>query len=189
MWHGSCGSYQPRWHALQVQHGCEHSVWDALVHPKDAAHHRWEAYSPASWDRREYLDRDGKRLRIRHIRRPMFPGYLLVQFNVAVDPWTKLNHVRGVREPGLLAHPNGQPMSFGQAEMEIILAMERTKEADAQRPAEPFEPGTTVRVNSGAWRGFEGEVVSIAGEHIRLLMSLFGRSTPVKLPLSQVEAI
>lgn len=126
--------------------------------------------------------KDGRR---RIVQRRIFPGYVLVQLILTDDSAYVVRSTPGVT--GFVGAGN-RPTPLSQAEVEGILkqmGMERPK------PKIDFEVGESIRVRSGPFEGFVGVIRGIDGEKgkIRVMVSMFGRETPVELDFSQVEKL
>lgn len=115
------------------------------------------------------------------VERKVFPGYVLVKMVLTDESWHLVRNVRGV---------TGFVGSAGKAvpltEQEILdLGVERREVIVG------FDVGDSVRVTDGPLEGFIGTVDELEPEkdRIRVIVSMFGRETPVDLELDQVEAI
>lgn len=115
------------------------------------------------------------------VERKVFPGYVLVKMVLTDESWHLVRNVRGV---------TGFVGSAGKAvpltEQEILdLGVERREVVVG------FDVGDRVRVMDGPLEGFIGVVDELEPEkdRIRVVVSMFGRETPVDLELDQVEAV
>lgn len=127
--------------------------------------------------------RDGKR---RKSERKFYPGYVLVEMEMADDTWHLVNETSRVL--GFIGGTKEKPAPITTREADAIL--NRVKEGvDKPRPKTMFEPGQSVRVVDGPFADFNGVVEEVNYEKSRLHVSvlIFGRSTPVELEFSQVE--
>ena len=81
-----------------------------------------------------------------------------------------------------------KPVPLQEREIREILA---TVKGEAPRPRAIWEKGQVVRVNSGPFADFTGKIedVNEHREKLRVLISIFGRDTPVELDFNQVEKI
>jgi len=123
--------------------------------------------------------------------RKFFPGYILVRMDLYDDEhridekaWYFIRNVQGVL--GFLGGSN-RPEPLSEAEVSDLLRQSRG-EAEV-KPKIAFEIGETVRIKDGAFENFEGVIQEIDNERgkLRLLVSIFGRSTPVELEFWQVD--
>ena len=124
--------------------------------------------------------RDGKR---RVIERRVFPGYILVQMTLSDDSWYVVRNTPGVT--GFVGMGN-EPTPLRPEEVQAIL---KRMEADAPRIKVTFRPGQKVRISDGPFNEFIGVVAEIDMERakVRVMVSFFGRDTPVELDFLQVE--
>jgi transcriptional antiterminator NusG len=124
--------------------------------------------------------RDGKR---RIIERRVFPGYLLVQMLLTDDSWYVVRNTPGVT--GFVGMGN-EPTPLRPEEVQSIM---RRMEAEAPKIKVTFKSGQKVRIIDGPFNEFIGVVDEIDMERakVRVLVSFFGRETPVELDFLQVE--
>ena len=126
--------------------------------------------------------------------RKFFPGYILVRMDLydergAVDEqaWYFVRNVQGVL--GFLGGAN-KPMPLSAAEVADIMRPATGGESDI-KPKITFNVGEVVRIKDGAFENFEGSIQEIDAERgkLKLMVSIFGRSTPVELEFWQVERV
>jgi transcriptional antiterminator NusG len=124
--------------------------------------------------------RDGKR---RVVERRVFPGYILVQLTLSDDSWYVVRNTPGVT--GFVGMGN-QPTPLRPEEVASIL---KRMEAEAPKIKVTFKTGQKVRIIDGPFNEFIGVVDGIDMERakVRVLVSFFGRETPVELDFLQVE--
>lgn len=123
---------------------------------------------------------DGKR---RTVERRIFPGYILVQMVLTDDSWYAVRNTPGVT--GFVGMGN-EPTPLRPEEVQSIM---RRMEAEAPKIKVTFKSGQRVRVIDGPFNEFIGIVDEIDMERakVRVLISFFGRETPVELDFLQVE--
>ena len=126
--------------------------------------------------------KDGKR---RTVQRKVFPGYVLVEMIMTDDSWYVVRNTPGVT--GFVGAGN-KPTPLLPSEVEQI---RRQMGVDEPRPLIRFEVGESVKVADGPFEGFIGQVESIDHQKgkLRVLVSMFGRETPVELDFTQVEKL
>ncbi len=124
--------------------------------------------------------RDGKR---RHVERCLYPGYIMVQMILTDDSWYVVRNTPGVT--GFVGMGN-KPVPLRPEQVQSIL---RRMEAEAPQVRATFRPGQKVRIIEGPFADFIGVVEEIDEERakVRVLVSFFGRETPVELDFLQVE--
>jgi len=125
--------------------------------------------------------------------RKFFPGYILIRMDL-YDPETKQLNEKSwyfVRQTqGIIGFigSGDRPTALPPKEVEVLL-MQANGEEEKARPKINFEIGETVRIKDGAFENFEGNIEGIDAERgkLNILVSIFGRSTPVELEFWQVE--
>ncbi|MCD7749132.1 MAG: transcription termination/antitermination protein NusG [Oscillospiraceae bacterium] len=113
--------------------------------------------------------------------RKIFPGYVLVKMILTDDTWHIIRNARG--STGFVSM-DGKPVPLTEEEV-LSLGMERHEVIAA------FNLGDTVKVMEGPLEGFLGTVDELEPEkdRVRVIISMFGRETPVDLDLDQVEPV
>ena len=115
----------------------------------------------------------------KEVERKVFPGYVLVKMVMNDETWHVVRNIRGVT--GFLGEGNKAiPLSdedvaaLGVEKREVVVS---------------YQLGDTVRITDGALESFLGTVDEIDLDHnkVRVVVSMFGRETPVELELDQVE--
>ena len=126
--------------------------------------------------------KDGKR---RTVERRVFPGYILVQLIMDEDSWYVVRNTPGVT--GFVGMGN-EPTPLREDEVAKIM---NRMEAEAPKVKFNFQPGEKVRIRTGPFADFIGTVADIDIERakVRVLVSFFGRETPVELDFLHVENI
>jgi len=124
--------------------------------------------------------RDGKR---RVVERRVFPGYILVQMLLNDDSWYVVRNTPGVT--GFVGMGN-EPTPLRSEEVQGIM---KRMEAEAPKIKVTFRQGQKVHIIDGPFNEFIGVVDEIDMERakVRVLVSFFGRETPVELDFLQVE--
>jgi transcriptional antiterminator NusG len=119
------------------------------------------------------------------VMRNLMPGYLLIR----IRPIDELvNLIRGLN--GVTGFVGGEtkPVPLTQAEVDTILHMMESK-ADKPKPEITYQKGDQVKVTEGPFANFVGSVDHVDRERSKLsvMVSIFGRPTPVELDVLQVE--
>ena len=120
-------------------------------------------------------------------QRKFFPGYILVEMELNDESWYLIKSITGVT--GFVG-AGSRPLPLKDDEIDTIL--KQAKEAKEKPiPKIMFEKGENVRVNEGPFTNFNGTVdeVNIGKGKIKVMISIFGRATPVELETWQVEKI
>jgi transcriptional antiterminator NusG len=126
--------------------------------------------------------KDGKR---RTVERRVFPGYILVQMLLTEDSWYVVRNTPGVT--GFVGMGN-TPTPLRPEEVQQIL---KRMEAEAPKIKVTYKPGQKVRIVDGPFNDFVGTVAEIDMDRakVRVMVSFFGRETPVELDFLQVEKV
>ena len=134
----------------------------------------------------EVIFKDGQR---RSERRKLFPGYILVQMHMDDESWYAVRNTPGVT--GFVSTEDEKdtrprPVPLEDSQLESIL---NQTQASPTRVKIGLERGDTVRINEGPFVDFIGSVneVDEAKGKVRVMVSFFGRETPVELDFLQVE--
>ena len=111
------------------------------------------------------------------------PGYLLVNMNLTDDSWQLVKNTPGVT--GFVGASN-QPVPLNQGEVDRLLHRET---AERPRTRAQFAIGESVKVVSGPLSDFSGEISEINEDaaKLKVLVSIFGRETPVEVGFDQVK--
>lgn len=115
------------------------------------------------------------------VERKVFPGYVLVKMVMTDETWHLVRNVRGVT--GFVGSGN-KAIPLTDAEIAAMGVEKREVLVN-------YEVGSSVRITEGALESFLGTVEEIDTERekVRVVVSMFGRETPVELELDQVETI
>lgn len=120
--------------------------------------------------------------------RRFFPGYVLVEMEMADDTWHLVKHTSKVT--GFVGGARNRPTPISEAEvMKIVNQMQEG--AEKPRPKVEWTVGELVRVKEGPFTDFNGAVEDVNYEKskVRVSVTIFGRATPVELDFGQVEKI
>jgi len=121
----------------------------------------------------------------RTVSRKILPGYVLIQMDLSDQSWQIVRNTPAVT--GFVGSGD-KPVPLKEEEVNQIL---KQMEAEAPKLKIGFREGQSVRVTEGPFVDFIGAVDSINSEKgkVRVLLSLFGRETPVELDFLQVEKL
>lgn len=128
----------------------------------------------------ETRTRAGKKL---EVKRKVFPGYVLIDMVLDDATWHLVKSTTGVT--GFVSSGN-KPVPLLQREIDLILD---AVEGNVPTPVVRFDKGDIVRVIAGPFTEFTGKIedVNTDKEKARVLISIFGRDTPVELDFQQIE--
>lgn len=172
------------WYIIHTYSGFEQKVADSLRSRAQAfgfADQIGEVLIPTE----EVIElRGGKKVTS---KRMLYPGYVLVQMNMSDQLWHEVKNTP--RVTGFVGGGNN-PVPLTADEVNSILFRQQTS-AERPRPKMNFEKNETVRINDGPFANFSGKVDEINPERntLRVLVTIFGRATPVELDFLQVEKI
>jgi transcriptional antiterminator NusG len=121
----------------------------------------------------------------RTVQKKILPGYVLVQMDMNDQSWNVVRNTPGVT--GFVGS-GSKPTPLREAEADRII---KQMEAEAPKVKVGFRQGQSVRVVDGPFIDFIGVVDEINAEKgkIKVLLSLFGRETPVELDFLQVHKL
>jgi transcriptional antiterminator NusG len=120
--------------------------------------------------------------------RRFFPGYVLVEMEMADDSWHLVKHTNKVT--GFVGGAKNRPSPISEAEvLKIVNQMQQGVEKP--KPKTLWSVGELVRIKDGPFTDFNGAVedVSYDKSKLRVAVTIFGRSTPVELDFAQVEKV
>ena len=121
----------------------------------------------------------------RNVDKKILPGYILVQMELSDQSWNIVRNTPGVT--GFVGSGN-KPTPLKEEEVDQIL---KQMAAEAPRVKVGFRKGQSIRVTDGPFIDFVGVVddISPAKGKVKVLLSLFGRETPVELDFLQMEKL
>ncbi len=119
------------------------------------------------------------------VARKTLPGYVLVQMKMSDQSWNLVRNTPGVT--GFVGS-GSKPVPLQEGEIDQIM---KQMTAEAPRVKVGFKAGQSVRVTNGPFTDFVGTVdeISAGKGKLKVLLSLFGRETPVELDFLQVEKL
>ncbi len=177
------------WYIIKVAFNREDSIRDALNKRIKLA--GMEAYFGEILIPTEDVvtfTRNGTR---RVVKRKLYPGYLMAFMAINDDTWFLVRETPGV---GDFTGSNGKPTPMDPHDVERIIKSVRPDEVEGEKAlktAIPFRSGDRVRCKEGYFQNLEGEVEKVdeANGRVTVIISIFGRSTPVELDHWQIEAV
>ena len=117
----------------------------------------------------------------KEVERKVFPGYVLVKMVMTDECWHIVRNIRGVT--GFLGSGN-KPIPLSESDI-AALGVEKREIVVG------YEVGDSVKITDGALESFLGTVeeIDLDRSKVRVVVSMFGRETPVELELDQVEPV
>ncbi len=171
-----------RWYAVNTYSGHENKVKQNLEHRVVSLGQERNVRQIVIPTEQISEMKDGQKVQIE--RRTM-PGYVLVNMDLNEDSWTL---VKGT--PGVTGFVGAQqkPVPLNQSEIDRLLNRET---AERPRTRAQFSIGESVKVVSGPLSDFSGEISEINEDaaKLKVLVSIFGRETPVEVGFDQVKKI
>jgi transcriptional antiterminator NusG len=169
-----------KWYVIHCYSGYENKVRHNLEQRIDTMGMKNKIFDVVVPTEEEIEVKDGKR---RTVERRVFPGYILVQMLMDEDSWYVVRNTPGVT--GFVGMGN-DPTPLRPEEVSSIV---KRMEAEAPRIKVTYKQGQKVRIIDGPFNDFIGTVSEIDMERakVRVMVSFFGRETPVELDFLQVE--
>jgi transcriptional antiterminator NusG len=170
------------WYVVHSYSGYENKVKKNLEHRIESLAMQNKIFEVVVPTEDEIELKDGQR---RTVERRIFPGYILVEMIMDEDSWYVVRNTPGVTGfVGSIRRPTALP----KRDVDRIL---KRMSADTPTVKVSFQPGQKVRIADGPFEDFVGAVDAIYADKgkVRILVSFFGRETPVELDFLQVEKI
>ncbi len=172
------------WYVLRVQSGREDRVCENLQRRVNAAGLEDSVLRILVPTETVSEIKNGKK---RNYRRKIYPGYVLVHMDITDDVWFLIRETSGI---GDFVGAHGRPAPMEQHEVDRVLNdLERT--SDKPKVKIQFQKGESVKIKEGPFESFDGIVEDVDAEKgiVNVIVTIFGRPTPVELEYWQVESI
>ncbi|MCC6790378.1 MAG: transcription termination/antitermination protein NusG [Thermomicrobiales bacterium] len=169
-----------RWYVLHTYSGYENKVKKSIESRVDALDLGDRVFEVVVPTQEEIEIRNGQR---HTVQRKVFPGYVLVRMGMDDETWYALRNTPGVTG---FVNVNNKPVPLEEQQVQSIL---KGMTAEAPKVKMSFQLGDTVRIIDGPFADFRGEIDEVNNEKgkIKVLVSFFGRETPVELDFLQAE--
>ncbi len=171
-----------RWYVLHTYSGYEDNVKHNLEQRIESFDMRDKIFGVMVPKEKKIKIKNGKRT---NIEEKIFPGYVLVDMMVTDDSWYVVRNTPNVT--GFIGSGT-TPTPIDQKEIESLL-----KRVNAGEPQQKIdvEIAEVVRIVDGPFKNFEGKVSAVDHERgrIKVMVSMFGRETPVELDALQVKKV
>jgi len=170
----------PAWYVIHCYSGYENKVRHNLEQRIETMGMKDKIFDVLIPMQEEVEVKDGKR---RTVERHIFPGYVLVKLALTEESWYVVRNTPGVT--GFVGMGNN-PTPLRKEELDAIV---KRTEAESPTVKVTFKVGERVRIVDGPFNDFRGVVSEIDMERtkVRVMVSFFGRETPVELDFLQVE--
>ncbi len=169
------------WYAVHTISGHENKVRELLTR-RATVQGAWnlDIFEILIPTEQELTTRAGKRVTR---ERKVFPGYILVRMNLTDDTFKLVKGTSGVT--GFVQSGN-RPVPLEQYEVDRIM---RNLESSKEAPRVAYSKNDVIRVVEGPFADYTGKIeeVNAERERLKVLISIFGRDTPVELEFTQVE--
>ncbi len=176
--------YGRRWYAINTYSGYEENVASSLKQRIEALHMEEKIFDVMVPKEKKIKLKNGKR---RVVEEKIFPGYVLVEMIVTDESWYVVRNTPNVTGfIGLGTNPT--PLS--PEEIDGLMKRMGTTQEEAEITID-VQVGMAVKIGEGPFKGFEGKVSEIDGARgkVKVLVSMFGRETPLELDFSQIKKI
>ncbi len=173
---------QKQWFVIHTYSGYEDRVKKNLEQRIKAMDSGDEVFEVTVPTEEEIEVKNGQR---RTVTKKILPGYVLVQMKLSDQSWNVVRNTPGVT--GFVGSEN-KPIPLREEEVSKIL---KQMEAEAPKVKIGFRKGQSIRVADGPFIDFVGIVDDISPDKgkVKVLLTLFGRETPVELDFLQVEKL
>jgi len=173
---------QKNWYVIHTYSGYEDQVAEALRQRTDSLDMKDKIFDVIVPKEKQIEIKNGRR---RTVERKIFPGYIMVQMVVTEESWFVVRNTPNVT--GFVG-TSTTPSPLSEEEVKSI---QRRMGIDEPLYSIDFKIGETVNITDGPFKGFDGQVNEIDEQKgkIKVLVSMFGRETPVELDSLQVKKI
>ena len=173
---------QRHWYAVHTYSGHENKVMTNILRRAETMSLKDKIFRILVPTEAETQTRAGKKI---EVKRKIYPGYVLIEMVLDDSTWYLVKSTTGVI--GFIP-PGSKPIPLQPREIADIL---EAVEGHTPVPVVKFEKNEIVRVISGPFTEFTGKIeeVNLDKEKLKVLISIFGRDTPVELDFQQVDKI
>ena len=177
-------SSEPRWYVAHTYSGYENKVkanLEKIIENRGLQDVIMDIRIPVETVREENgTDEEGNAV-VKEVENKIFPGYVLVKMKMSDATWHVVRNIRGVT--GFVG-PGSKPVPLTDEEVATIGVEVRQTRLD-------YEVGDSVTVKSGPLKGYIGTVEEISEDlkKIKVLVSMFGRETPLELDSDSAEKL
>jgi len=174
-----------QWYILKVQSNREDSIREALQR-RIAMQGMDKWFGEVIVPKEQVTEFKGGKKRV--VWRKLYPGYILVNMILNDDTWFLVRETGGI---GDFTGSGGRPSPMLPQDVAKLLRKTEEKAEEAPRLKIKFKKGDRVKINEGTFENFEGEVEQIdeANGRVTVMLSIFGRSTPVDIEYWQIESV
>jgi len=173
---------RPRWYVINSYAGYENKIKTNLEHRIESmnmGNKIFDIYIP----KEDVVEiKSGKK---EVLSKRVLPGYLLVKMHLDDDSWYVVRNTPGVT--GFVGRED-KPIPLSDYEVKKIM---KRKDAGKPKPKTDYEIGQPVKVTTGPFANFDGTIseINLDRGKLKVLVSIFGRQTPVEINFNQVSKI
>ena len=176
------GEFGRNWYAVHTYSGYEEAVARNLKQRVESLGYEDRIFNILVPKEKKIKIKGGKR---RVEEEKIYPGYVLVEMIVTDDSWYVVRNtprVTGFVGSGIT------PTPLSREEVDVLF---RRIQADEPKYTIDIQVGDTVRINDGPFKEYEGKISEIdeARGKVKVLVSIFGRETPVELDFLQIKRL
>ena len=174
-----------QWFILKVQSNREDSVRETLLR-RISMQGMGGLFGEVIVPKEQVTDFKGGKKRV--VSRKLYPGYILVQMVLNDETWYLVRETGGI---GDFTGSAGRPSPMLPQDVAKLLNKKEEQTAESPRLKINFKKGDRVKINEGTFENFEGEVEQIdeSNGRVTVMLSIFGRSTPVDIEYWQIESV
>ena len=176
------GGPKKHWYVVHCYSGYEYKVRHAIEQRIETMGMTDRIFDVIVPTEAELEIKDGKK---REVEKRVFPGYIIVEMKMDEDSWYVVRNTPGVT--GFVGMGN-EPTPLREEEVKQILDRMSKETVNVKVN---FKPGDKVRITDGPFNDFVGEVseIDMDKSKVRVMVSFFGRETPVELDFLEVEKV
>lgn len=171
-----------QWYVVHTLTGKENQVKAAIERLVEARHLQEYLGKILIPTETEIRSSAGKR---REVKKKLYPGYVLVQMEMTDEMRHLIQQTAGVTH---FVSSSNVPVPLKESEVQEIL---KAAGEEAQKPKTVWQVNQSVRITEGPFAEFTGKIVEVNPERetVKVLISIFGRETPVELDFTQIEKL
>jgi transcription termination/antitermination protein NusG len=175
-------NYGRRWYAIHTYSGYEENVKESLLQRVDTMDMEEKIFGIMVPKEKKIKIKNGKR---KIVEEKIFPGYVLVEMVVTDDSWYVVRNTPNVT--GFIG-TGTTPTPISEAEIESLMKRVGVEEPEFKLDVLQGDP---VSITDGPFKGQQGKVETIDEQRgkVKVLVSMFGRETPVELDFLQVKKV
>jgi len=175
-------SEDAKWYVVHTYSGHENKVALSLKERVEATGHSDKVFKIFLPHQQKIVVSEGKK---RSVNEKLFPGYIVVLMEMNDDSWYVVRSTPGVT--GFVGM-GSTPTPLPETEVQTLIQFAKM---EAPRFEAKFRVGDSVKVNDGPFKDFLGKVDEVNEEQgkVKVLVSVFGRETPLELSFTQVSQL